>query len=287
MSAILLDGKATAQVVKEELQQRIATLKENTGIVPGLAVIIVGEDPASMIYVRNKENACETVGIYSQVIRLPDNTSQVELDQVIERLNKDTKIHGILVQLPLPKHLNDRAVIEGIDPKKDVDGFSSVNAGGLMIGMPAFVPCTPKGCMRLLRETGESISGKEAIIIGRSNIVGKPMAMLLLEADATVTICHSKTQNLPEVVKRADIIVAAIGRPCFVTADMVKKDAIVIDVGINRGIDGKLTGDVDFETVKEIVSFITPVPGGVGPMTIAMLLENTVEAAEVCQSIEY
>lgn len=287
MSAILLDGKAIAQVVKEELQQRIATLKENTGIVPGLAVIIVGEDPASTIYVRNKENACETVGIYSQVIRLPDSTSQVELDQVIERLNKDTKIHGILVQLPLPKHLNDRAVIEGIDPKKDVDGFSRVNAGGLMIGMPAFVPCTPKGCMRLLRETGESISGKEAVIIGRSNIVGKPMAMLLLEADATVTICHSKTQNLPEVVKRADIIVAAIGRPCFVTADMVKKDAIVIDVGINRGIDGKLTGDVDFEIVKEIVSFITPVPGGVGPMTIAMLLENTVEAAEVCQSIEY
>lgn len=287
MSAILLDGKAAAQRVKDELQERIAALNENSGIIPGLAVIIVGDDPASSIYVRNKENACKEVGIYSQVIRLPEATTQFELDQVIADLNGDMRIHGILVQLPLTRHLNDRAVIEAINPEKDVDGFSRMNAGGLMIGSFAFISCTPKGCMRLLRETHESIAGKEAVIIGRSNIVGKPMAMLLLEADATVTICHSKTKNLPEIVRRADIVVAAIGRSDFVTADMIKKGAIVIDVGINRAEDGKLTGDVDFESVKEIASFITPVPGGVGPMTIAMLLENTVEAAEACQSIGY
>jgi methylenetetrahydrofolate dehydrogenase (NADP+) / methenyltetrahydrofolate cyclohydrolase len=278
MTAQLLDGKVMSAEIREEVAQKVAKLKER-GIHPGLAVILVGEDPASQIYVRNKEKACEAAGIYSLTLRLPENTTQEALEEKIQELNHDPQIHGILVQLPLPSHLDETKALAAIRPEKDVDGFHVQNAGKLFTGQEGVVPCTPKGAMAMLRHTGMNLSGKEAVVIGRSNIVGKPMAMLLLDANCTVTMCHSRTANLAEHTRHADVLVVAVGKPKFVTADMVKPGAVVIDVGINR-VDGKVVGDVDFDAVKEIASWITPVPGGVGRMTIAMLLENTVEAAE-------
>ena len=252
---------------------------KSRGITPGLAVVLVGEDPASAIYVRNKERACKKLGMNGTVLRLPEETTQQELLSTVQRLNEDPAVHGILVQLPLPRHLDEREVIRAIDPDKDVDGFHPINAGRLLIGEPGFVPCTPKGVMRLLEIEDVPLSGKHAVVVGRSNIVGKPMALLLLQENATVTICHSRTADLAAHTRRADILVAAIGKPRFITADMVKDGAVVVDVGINR-VDGKLCGDVDFEPVSQKASYITPVPGGVGKMTIAMLMENAVEAAE-------
>ncbi len=278
MAAQLLDGKLMATETREEVAGKVAKLKEQ-GICPGLAVILVGEDPASQIYVRNKEKACEAAGIYSLTLRLPESTTQEALEEKIQELNDDPKIHGILVQLPLPSQLNETEALAAIRPEKDVDGFHVQNAGKLFTGQEGVVPCTPKGAMEMLKRTGIDLSGKEAVVIGRSNIVGKPMAMLLLNANCTVTMCHSRTANLSEHTRRADILVAAVGKPHFVTADMVKPGAVVIDVGINR-VDGKVVGDVDFDAVREVASWITPVPGGVGRMTIAMLMENTVEAAE-------
>lgn len=276
---MILDGKNIAKEMRTEIQVRIKKLQNEKGITPGLAVVILGNDPASTIYVRNKENACKEVGMHSEVIRLPKETTQQDIIHVVERLNKDDAIHGILIQLPLPKHLNEEAIIECIDPKKDADGFHPMNVGRMMIGAGGVVSCTPRGCMKLLQEAGASLSGKRAVVVGRSNIVGKPVSMLLLEKNATVTMCHSKTENLKEIVLESDIVIAAVGRPKMITADMVKEGAIVIDVGINRTDDG-LVGDVDFDNVKEKASFITPVPGGVGPMTIAMLLLNTMDMAE-------
>ncbi len=278
MAAQLLNGKLMATEMREEVARKVAKLKEQ-GICPGLAVILVGEDPASQIYVRNKEKACEAAGIYSLTLRLPESTTQEALEEKIQELNDDPKIHGILVQLPLPSQLNETEALAAIRPEKDVDGFHVQNAGKLFTGQEGVVPCTPKGAMEMLKRTGIDLSGKEAVVIGRSNIVGKPMAMLLLNANCTVTMCHSRTANLSEHTRRADILVAAVGKPHFVTADMVKPGAVVIDVGINR-VDGKVVGDVDFDAVREVASWITPVPGGVGRMTIAMLMENTVEAAE-------
>ena len=248
---------------------------------PGLAVVIVGDDPASRVYVNSKKKACEELGMYSEEYALPKETTQEELVALVEKLNKDDKINGILVQLPLPKHLDEKAVINTIVPEKDVDAFHPVNVGKIMIGDFDFLPCTPAGVMELIKETGIEIAGKECVIIGRSNIVGKPQAMLMLHKNATVTICHSKTKDLKEVVKRADIVVAAVGVAKMVTKDMVKEGAVVIDVGMNRLPDGKLCGDVDFDGVSEVASFITPVPGGVGPMTIAMLMENTLTSAKI------
>ena len=240
----------------------------------------MGEDPASQIYVRNKERGCEQVGMHSVTLRLPENTTQTELADHIRALNADASIHGILVQLPLPKHLDEAAALAAIVPEKDVDGFHVQNAGKLLSGLPGVVACTPKGAMEMIRRTGVDLTGKEAVVVGRSNIVGKPMAMLLLQANCTVTLCHSRTADLAAHTRRADVLVAAVGKAKFITADMVKPGAIVIDVGINRLADGKVVGDVDFDGVKEVAGFITPVPGGVGRMTITMLLENTVEAAE-------
>ena len=279
MSAQLLDGKAMSGVLREEIARRVAALKEK-GIHPGLAVILVGEDPASQIYVRNKGVGCEQVGMHSVTLRLPENTTQTELADHIRALNADASIHGILVQLPLPKHLDEAAALAAIVPEKDVDGFHVQNAGKLLSGLPGVVACTPKGAMEMIRRTGVDLTGKEAVVVGRSNIVGKPMAMLLLQANCTVTLCHSRTADLAAHTRRADVLVAAVGKAKFITADMVKPGAIVIDVGINRLADGKVVGDVDFDGVKEVAGFITPVPGGVGRMTITMLLENTVEAAE-------
>ena len=277
MAAQLIDGKATALEIRAEIAQRVEELR-GRGIVPGLAVILVGEDPASQIYVRNKGIACEKAGMRSLTLRLPAETTQAELEDRIRELNADSGIHGILVQLPLPGHLDERRALGVIDPKKDVDGFHPINAGRLLAGEKCAVPCTPRGVMELLRRTGLELQGKEAVVIGRSNIVGKPMALLLLQAGCTVTVCHSKTRDLAAHTRRADILVAAVGRAGFVTADMVKEGAAVIDVGINR-VDGKVVGDVAFDEVREKAGFITPVPGGVGPMTIAMLLKNTLEAA--------
>ncbi len=277
MAAQLIDGKATALEIRAEIAQRVEELR-GRGIVPGLAVILVGEDPASQIYVRNKGIACEKAGMRSLTLRLPAETTQAELEDRIRELNADSGIHGILVQLPLPGHLDERRALGVIDPKKDVDGFHPINAGRLLAGEKCAVPCTPRGVMELLRRTGLELQGKEAVVIGRSNIVGKPMALLLLQAGCTVTVCHSKTRDLAAHTRRADILVAAVGRAGFVTADMVKEGAAVIDVGINR-VDGKVVGDVAFDEVWEKAGFITPVPGGVGPMTIAMLLKNTLEAA--------
>lgn len=281
MSAKNIDGKQLSVQIREQLKGRIAKIQAEKGITPGLAVIIVGEMPASVVYVRNKEKGCEEVGIKSQVIRLPEQTTQQELLDMVEKLNGDKDTHGILVQLPLPDGIDEMAIIEAIAPQKDVDGFAVQSAGSLMVGRHGFVPCTPKGCIALIESTGCEIKGKEAVVIGRSNIVGKPAALLLLQKHATVTVCHSRTVDLPAVVRRADIIVAAIGKANFVTKDMVKPGAIVIDVGINRCDDGKIYGDVKYDEVSEVASYITPVPGGVGPMTITMLLENTVEAAEI------
>lgn len=276
----LIDGKAVSLQVKQQVKQECDKLKTK-GVTPGLAVIIVGDDPASQVYVRNKEKACEECGFYSVKYALDADTTQSELNALIDKLNKDEKINGILCQLPLPKHLDDKEVINRIDPIKDVDAFHPVNVGAIMIGDYNFLPCTPAGVMELIHSTGVDVTGKKAVVIGRSNIVGKPMAMLLLHENATVEITHSKTLDLKSITKDADILVAAIGRAKFVTADMVKNGAIVIDVGMNRDENGKLCGDVDFENVKDKCSFITPVPGGVGPMTISMLMRNTLTAAKL------
>lgn len=278
MTAKILDGKVLSAQIRDEVSARVAALKAR-GITPGLAVILVGNDPASEIYVRNKGKGCEETGMISRTIRLNETTTQAELESQIEALNRDPAIHGILVQLPLPDHLNESAALVKILPEKDVDGFHLVNAGHLMNGTNGVLPCTPKGALYMIRSTGANLSGMEAVVIGRSNIVGKPMAMLLLQQNCTVTICHSHTKNLAEHTRRADILVAAVGKPGFVTEEMIKPGAIVIDVGINR-VDGKVCGDVDFEHVREKAGWITPVPGGVGKMTIAMLLANTVDAAE-------
>ena len=278
MAAQLLDGKAMSEALRAEIARKVAALKER-GVTPGLAVILVGDDPASQIYVRNKGIGCEKTGMHSVTIRMPEDTTQQALEGQIRALNADPAIHGILVQLPLPPHLDEAAALAAIVPEKDVDGFHVHNAGRLLCGLPGVVACTPKGAMEMIRRTGVSLSGKEAVVVGRSNIVGKPMAMLLLQANCTVTMCHSRTVDLASHTRRADILVAAVGKPGFITADMVKPGAIVIDVGINR-VDGRVVGDVDFERVKDVAGWITPVPGGVGRMTITMLLENTLEAAE-------
>lgn len=281
----IIDGKAVSKKVKEDVKAECEQLKAK-GITPGLAVIIVGDDPASQVYVHNKEVACEACGFYSVKYALPAETTQDELNALVDKLNKDDKINGILCQLPLPSHLDDKEVINRIDPLKDVDAFHPVNVGAIMIGDYNYLPCTPAGVMELIHSTGIDVSGKKAVVIGRSNIVGKPMAMLLLHENATVEITHSRTQNLADITKEADILVAAIGKAKFVKADMVKDGAVVIDVGMNRDENGKLCGDVDFEAVKDKCSFITPVPGGVGPMTIAMLMKNTLTAAKIQNGIE-
>ena len=288
MTAQIIDGKQVAADMREELKNRVAELKKDD-IVPGLAVILVGEDPASASYVRAKERACEKLGIYSDDNRLPANTSQEELLALIDKFNKDDKINGILVQLPLPDHIDESEVLLAIDPAKDVDGFHPVNVGKMVVGEEAFLPCTPHGILQLLVRSKVQIEGAEVVIVGRSNIVGKPLANMFIQksdtGNATVTVCHTRTKNMAEHVQRADIVIAAAGRPNTVTADMIKEGAVVIDVGVNRVEDAskkkgyRLTGDVDFEPVKEKASLITPVPGGVGPMTITMLLYNTVESA--------
>ena len=275
----ILDGKAVSLKVKESVKVRADELKK-FGVEPTLAVVLVGEDKASQTYVRAKEKACNEYGIKSVAHRLSENTTQNELLALINVLNLDDSIHGILVQLPLPKHIDTNVVLAAIDPRKDVDGFHAVNVGKLVSGLDGFVPCTPLGVMEILKEYGIEVAGLNAVVIGRSNIVGKPMANLLLNSSATVTVTHSKTKNLKEICKNADLIVAAIGRPFFLKADMVKDDAVVVDVGINRLDDGRLVGDVDFDEVAPKCSYITPVPGGVGPMTIAMLLNNTILAAQ-------
>ena len=276
----LINGKEIAAAVRAELKADCATFVAKHGYAPGLAVVIVGEDPASQIYVRNKARACEEVGFCSEVHRLPAGTEQAALNALIDRLNADSRIHGILVQLPLPAHLDAEEVTLRIDPRKDVDAFHPFNVGRFLLGDPIFLPCTPAGVMELLRRSGIDPSGKRCVVIGRSNIVGKPMAMLLLAANGTVTVCHSRTVGLADITREADILVSAVGRANFVTADMVKPGAVVIDVGMNRDASGKLVGDVDFPSVSPLCSFITPVPGGVGPMTITMLLRNTLVAAE-------
>ena len=276
----IIDGKATSAAIRQELREQTAAFVKSNGFAPGLAVILVGEDPASQVYVRNKARACEEVGFYSEVHRLPESTTQAELLGLIDRLNADEKIHGILVQLPLPKHLDEGELLLRIAPEKDVDGFHPCNVGMLTIGAPAFVPCTPAGIMELLRRYGIDPDGKRCVVVGRSNIVGKPMALLLMAANGTVTVCHRHTKNTEALTREADILVCAVGRAHFLTADMVKEGAVVIDVGMNRDENGKLCGDVDFETVAPKCSYITPVPGGVGPMTITMLLKNTLKSAE-------
>ena len=274
----IIDGKVISASVKERIKAEVSALKEK-GITVGLAVIIVGEDPASKVYVSNKKKACENLGIISEEYALPESTTNEELLALIEELNNKPSINGILCQLPLPRHLDEKLIINSIDPEKDVDAFHPFNVGKIMIGDLYFLPCTPAGVMEMLKYENIEVEGKNCVVIGRSNIVGKPMNMLLLHQNGTVTVCHSKTKNLKSICKNADILVAAVGRPKFVTEDMVKEDAVVIDVGINR-VDGKLCGDVDFENVKNKASAITPVPGGVGPMTIAMLMQNTLTAAK-------
>lgn len=283
--AQIIDGKAVSKAVRQRVAAETEELK-NKGITPGLAVILVGDDPASQVYVRNKERACEEVGFYSEKYTLPENTTQEELNALVDKLNARKEISGILCQLPLPKHLDDKAVINRIDPKKDVDAFHPENVGAIMIGDYHFLPCTPAGVMELIHSTGVEITGKKAVVIGRSNIVGKPMAMLLLHENATVEITHSKTKNLADITRTADILVAAIGKAGFVTADMVKEGAVVIDVGMNRNAEGKLCGDVDFDEVSKKCSYITPAPGGVGPMTISMLMQNTLTAAKIQNLVE-
>jgi len=278
MEGKIIDGKAVAQRIKERIKAGVDELSREKGITPGLTVILVGEDPASQIYVRNKEKACQEVGIRSRVMRMAAETSQEELLRVIEDLNQDKAVHGILVQLPLPKHIDEKQIINAIHPGKDVDGFHPVNVGKMMIGEPCLEPCTPKGILRLLDETGIDLAGKRAVVIGRSNIVGKPVSLMLLKRDATVTVCHSKTQNLKEITREADILVVAMGRPESIDGSYIKEGAVVIDVGTTR-VDQRLKGDVVFEEAIKKASWITPVPGGVGPMTIAMLLENTLTAA--------
>jgi len=279
MTAKIIDGKAIAQEVRAEWKVRADALKAR-GITPGLAVIIVGEDPASRVYVANKVKACAELGLYSEHIALPADTAETALLEKIAELNNDPKIHGILVQLPVPKHIDSNKVLLAIDPEKDVDGFHPVNVGALATGNMRFAPCTPWGCMKLLEKSGVSIEGKHAVVVGRSNIVGKPMALLLLQANATVTICTSRTVDLAKHTRDADILVVATGRAKMITGDMIKPGAAVIDVGMNRTPEGKLCGDVDFDAAKEVAGWITPVPGGVGPMTITMLVANTVQSAE-------
>jgi len=280
MTAKILDGKMVSNRIKAELKTEVDKMRANHKV-PGLAVVIVGNDPASRVYVNSKKKACAEIGIYSEEYALPEETTQKELIDLVKRLNEKEDIHGILVQLPLPKHLNEEEVIYAIKPEKDVDAFHPINVGKIMIGNYDFLPCTPAGVMELIKESGMDIVGKECVVVGRSNIVGKPQAMLLLHQHGTVTICHSRTKNLKEVCKRADILIAAVGKPRFITANMVKPGAVVIDVGINRLENGKLVGDVDFENVSKVAAAITPVPGGVGPMTIAMLMKNTVKAASL------
>ena len=279
MTAQLIDGNALSRQLRESVAQRVAALKTQ-GITPGLAVVLVGDNPASQVYVRNKVKACEDTGMHSVLEKYDASMTETELLARIEALNDDPSIHGILVQLPLPAHMDAHKVIETISPAKDVDGFHVASAGALMVGQPGFWPCTPYGCMKMLESIGYSLRGKHAVVIGRSNIVGKPMAMMLLQQNATVTICHSATPDLKAMTLQADVIVAAVGKRNVLTADMVKPGAVVLDVGMNRNDEGKLCGDVDFAGVKEVASYITPVPGGVGPMTITMLMVNTLESAE-------
>lgn len=283
--ANIIDGKAVSAQVKEKIRQEVEQLK-GQGVEIGLAVVIVGDDPASQVYVRNKEKACEAVGFNSFKYALPAETTEEELLSLVDKLNNDDRVDGILVQLPLPKHLNDKIIIDNIRPDKDVDAFHPVNVGKIMIGDYSFLPCTPAGVMELIDSTGVEVAGKECVVIGRSNIVGKPQAMLLLHRSGTVTVCHSKTQNLKEVCSRADILVAAVGRPKMITSEYVKEGAVVIDVGMDRDENGKLCGDVDFEDCKEKAGYITPVPGGVGPMTIAMLMKNTLTAGKMHKGIK-
>ena len=279
MTAQIIDGKALSAQVRTEVTQRVAALKAQ-GVTPGLAVILVGDNPASQVYVRNKVKACTDCGMHSVLEKYGADMTEAALLVRVQALNADAGIHGILVQLPLPSHIDAQKVIEAISPAKDVDGFHIASAGALMTGLPGFWPCTPYGCMKMLESIGCHLRGKHAVVIGRSNIVGKPMALMLLAQDATVTVCHSRTSNLKEHTLQADVIVAAVGRRGLLTADMVKPGAVVLDVGMNRNDEGRLCGDVDFDGVKEVAGFITPVPGGVGPMTIAMLLVNTLQAAE-------
>ena len=290
MTAQIIDGNALSRQLRGDVAKRAAALRER-GITPGLAVVLVGENPASQVYVRNKVKACEDSGLHSVMERYPATLSEAALLARVDALNQDPAIHGILVQLPLPAHIDAQKVIEAISPDKDVDGFHVASAGALMVGQPGFWPCTPYGCMKMLESlndgNGYDLTGKHAVVIGRSNIVGKPMALMLLQKNATVTICHSGTQNLKALTLQADVIVAAVGKRNVLTADMVKPGAVVIDVGMNRNDAGKLCGDVDFEGVKEVAGWITPVPGGVGPMTITMLLVNTLEAAEMAHTVAH
>ena len=283
MTAQLIDGNVLSRQLRTDVARRSAALRAR-GVTPGLAVVLVGDNPASQVYVRNKVKACEESGLHSVLERYPATLSEADLLARIDALNQDRAIHGILVQLPLPAHIDSQKVIEAISPAKDVDGFHIASAGALMVGRPGFWPCTPYGCMTMLEGIGYELSGRHAVVVGRSNIVGKPMALMLLRKNATVTICHSATPNLKAMTLQADVIVAAVGKRNVLTADMVKPGAVVIDVGMNRDAAGKLCGDVDFEGVKEVAGYITPVPGGVGPMTITMLLVNTLEAAERCSS---
>lgn len=278
--AIRIDGKQTSATVREEITQNTRAFIQETGIVPGLAVVLVGSDPASAVYVRNKKKACEQVGFYSESYELPEDTDRDTLLELIDRLNRDDRIHGILVQLPLPRHLDADLIIHAIRPEKDVDCFHPQNVGAVMLGRPVYLPCTPAGIMELLDRYGVDVSGKHCVIVGRSNIVGKPMALLMLSRNATVTVCHSRTENLSGMTRQADVLIVAVGRPGFIRGDDVKPGAVVIDVGINRLSDGKLCGDVDYESVFPVASAITPVPGGVGPMTITMLMQNTLTAAK-------
>lgn len=280
MAAKLIDGKALAQQVRDRLAKESAELFAQKSIKPGLATILVGDDPASHVYVRNKQKACEVAGIHVDDHKLPASTTQAELLALIEKKNADPKIHGILVQLPLPKHIDSKVILEAVSPLKDADGFHPYNFGRLVEGHPVFEACTPKGVIKMIESAGVTIEGKRAVVVGRSNIVGKPLALMLLQRNATVTICHSKTNDLPAVCREADLLLVAIGKAQFVTADMVREGAVVIDVGTNKTPEGKLCGDVDFEAVSRKAGWISPVPGGVGPMTIAMLLENTVESAK-------
>jgi len=278
--ARLIDGKALAQGIRERIAKDVVELHARTGIRPGLAAILVGDDPASKLYVKNKQKACDAAGIYVDEHKLPDSTNQAELLALIEKVNADPKVHGILVQLPLPKQIDSKVILDAVSPLKDADGFHPYNMGRLVEGTARFTPCTPKGIIKMIESTGVAIEGKRAVVVGRSNIVGKPTALLLMHRNATVTVCHSKTRDLPAVCREAEILVVAIGKARFLTGDMVRAGAVVVDVGVNRLADGTFVGDVDFGPVSERASWISPVPGGVGPMTIAMLLENTLESAK-------
>lgn len=279
MAARLIDGKALAQTIRERIAKDVAELHARTGIRPGLAAILVGDDPASKLYVKNKQKACDAAGIYVDEHKLPASMTQTELLALIEKVNHDPKVHGILVQLPLPKQIDSKVILDAVSPLKDADGFHPYNMGRMVEGMAMFTPCTPKGVIKMIESTGVAIEGKRAVIVGRSNIVGKPAALLLMHRNATVTVCHSKTRDLPAVCREAEILVVAIGKPRFVTADMVQEGALVVDVGVNRLEDGTFVGDVDFGPVSQRAGWISPVPGGVGPMTIAMLLDNTLDSA--------